>query len=168
LRTSYDVSLGTQRLRWYPRGIKRVPQDIHLSAISIAHWYFGDGTVGCKGYHAKFCTDGFTRHDVKALIRALRDHFGWQPLVEERNRILLCKMADRVSLVEMLRTQQIPTCFRYKLRLRLRYKAMVVVGAVEDRLRTLRQNGCSYSQISVELKLSKSGAWSACRRLGIH
>lgn len=167
LRTSYDASLGKQRARWYPRGVKRVPQDIRLSPVSIAHWYFGDGTVGCKGYHAKFCTDGFTRRDVRALVRALKGRFGWRPLVEERNRILLCKMADRVSLVEMLRAQRIPTCFRHKLRLRLHYRTRIIVGAVEDRLRTLRQHGHSYSQISVELKLSKSGVWDACQRLGI-
>lgn len=167
LRTALLGFLKSEHARWYLQYVKRVPRDVRLTPTSIAHWYFGDGTVGCKGYHATFCTDGFTQRDVLLLIRRLKDRFGWRPLVGQRNRILLCKMPDRVSLVEMLRTQSIPRCFRHKLRLRLRYRSQVIRGPVETRLRTLRQQGWSYGRIAVELKLSKSGVADACQRLSV-
>jgi len=117
LRTKHYELLKAQRDRWYPEGKKRVPSDIILTPEVILHWYMGDGTVGCKGYHAKFCTDGFPETDILMLIKMMEETFEWEPIREERNRILLCKTQDRLSLVQML-TEKIPSCFRYKLNLR--------------------------------------------------
>lgn len=169
LRTAYVACLGEQRVRWYPRGIKHVPVDVRLSPISIANWYYGDGTVGCKGYHAKFCTDSFTRRDVRRLVRQLKDAFGWHPLIEQpRNRILLCKTADRRALLAFLNTAgHVPTCFQHKLQLHVEDRRCIIHAGAEDRLRELRRQRISYRQISEELHMSKSGVFEACRRLGI-
>jgi len=167
LRTARYVFLKAVHARWYPNGVKRVPQDVRLTPLSIAHWYFGDGTVGCRGYHAKFCTDGFSAADVRRLMQALTERFAWAPVLEQRNRILLCKTCDRASLVKMLRSSQVPRCFRHKLRLRLQDRRFVVIGTKEERLRDLRLRELSYGRIAMELKLSKSGVFSACQRLGV-
>jgi hypothetical protein len=121
LKTRYYVFLTEQRRRWYPNGTKCIPKDVRLTPVSIAHWYFGDGCVGCKGYHAKFCTDAFPSNDVDILMERLHDTFGWEPVREQRNRILLCKMADRANLLEMIKDRT-PECFRYKLALRTKSK----------------------------------------------
>lgn len=166
LTTRSYAFLKDQRERWYPHGSKRVPKDVLLTPLSLAHWYAGDGTVGCKGYHAKFCTDGFPEQDVLFLIRRLHEVFGWSPVHEERNRILLCRFEDRQSLVSMLQ-DLMPGCFRSKLRLRTQRVAMVVLGDVECRLRELRSVGIGFGVIAQELGLSKSGVYSACQRLGL-
>lgn len=155
-----------ERKRWYPEGTKRVPKDVRLTPLSIAHWYFGDGTVGCKGYHAKFCTDGFITADVEYLMERLNITFGWNPIREERNRILLCKTTDRASLLNMVQPLT-PSCFRHKLKLKIEDRRFSITGKTEMSVRHLRKGGLGYGAIATRLGLSKSGVYSACVRLGL-
>lgn len=63
------------RKKWYPRGIKIVPEDLELSPLSTAIWFMGDGysrwIKGNAKVQVKFCTDGFSKKDVKLLLDKL-------------------------------------------------------------------------------------------------
>jgi hypothetical protein len=42
--TISTIQLYEQRQRWYPFGIKRVPDDLCLSRETLLHWWIGDGS----------------------------------------------------------------------------------------------------------------------------
>lgn len=138
-----------------------MPQDVDLSPISVAHWYFGDGGRGGKGYHATFCTDGFTSEDVIFLMQRLVALYGWRPTRTDRNRILLSLAQDRKSLVEMIQPLT-PTCFGYKLQL----KTNMVLEHREQVL-GFRKKGYSYGQIVETTGLSKAQISQICKKAGV-
>lgn len=39
------IELLELRKRWYPKGKKRIPEDIELTPITLKHFYIGDGTL---------------------------------------------------------------------------------------------------------------------------
>lgn len=125
LRTQKYVSLTQQRTRWYPQGTKIVPRDIRLTPVTIAHWYWGDGSVECEGYRATFCTDGFPTEDVEFLQDRLNTLYGMRTTIGRRTprswRLCVGKMDDRARLLEIVRPF-CPECFRYKLDLRVTRK----------------------------------------------
>lgn len=63
------------RRTWYPDdGAKRVPKDLRLDPVSIAHWLCGDGSRSGSGF--TFYTNGFVEEDVDLLILRLRGDLG--------------------------------------------------------------------------------------------
>ncbi|MFX1513057.1 MAG: hypothetical protein ACFFCQ_10760 [Promethearchaeota archaeon] len=68
--------LGEQRLRWYPDGMKRVPENIRLTSYSCLHWYLGDGSVDFNRYgypsSLELCTNLFPQKDIEFLCKYLR------------------------------------------------------------------------------------------------
>lgn len=75
LRVPAYAELRILRQRWYPNGVKCVPEDVRLTAASVADWVSGDGT-GTTAGGLILCTDGFTEQDVEHLICRLRETFG--------------------------------------------------------------------------------------------
>jgi len=71
---SYE-ELHVGRARWYPKGGKRIPQDLTLTAISLLHWFCGDGSHDGKG-HLVFYTNGFVEQDVEFLVTVLGRDLG--------------------------------------------------------------------------------------------
>jgi len=165
-RTRSYLFLTQERERWYPGGEKHVPADVRLTPQSIAHWYFGDGTVGCKGYHAKFCTDSFTKMEVQMLMHRMREELGWSPLLELRNRILLCRMYDRQCLLEMVKSRT-PSCFVHKLKLRVEYKRLVLSDIQREEFIGLRRLNWSLGRLSKHFGLTKSAVRSLCVQYGL-
>ena len=64
--------------KFYINGVKIVPVDIknYLTPISLAYWIEGDGYSRNKG--VALCTDSFTKDDLKLLIDALTENFGFK------------------------------------------------------------------------------------------
>ena len=74
-----------QLARWYPRGIKVVPNDVCISARSIAFWFEGDGSTAIYSGSQRgspnqvrivLCTDSFTKNDVEFLGKRLTEVVG--------------------------------------------------------------------------------------------
>jgi hypothetical protein len=165
LRTFASSQLFEQYTRWYPDG-KKIPFDIRLTPLSISQWYFGDGGIGGKGYHARFCTDGFTEDDVRRLIEHLKLTYGWNPHHVDRNRILLSQRKDRESLLQML-SGRVPSCFQYKTKLKTIDMAHALNDTEMERFIDLRKSGWSYSKLMSEFGLSKSGVQHMCQTRGL-
>lgn len=120
LRLRVSDFFKEQRRRWYtPDGIKIVPADVDLSAVSLAYWCCGDGYRGGRGYHLTFCTDSFSDADRNLLVSRLNEIYGWKlTRSQKRGRISITKNADRNgfrSLVE----EHFPQSMRYKLNLKI-------------------------------------------------
>ena len=118
LRTRNYQPFTHQRSRWYPNGIKCIPEDIKLDPLSLAHWYWGDGATSNNGYRMVFHTDGFQKKDVYFLRDRLNALYGWTPTIQQRkyNQFILVinHLRHRKELVEYIQPF-CPPCFAYKL-----------------------------------------------------
>lgn len=166
LRTRSYSWFAEQHTRWYPNGTKRIPFDVRLTPTSIAHWWFGDGGVGCNGYHARFSTDGFPKEDIKFLLKRLHEEHGWEGSHTKRNRILLSKAKDRENLLELV-TRHTPDCFQYKVQLRTGNKCHVITEEQRSELLDLRRAGWSYGKLKDRFGMSKSGVSAICAKAGL-
>lgn len=88
LYTKTSEFTKSQRLRWYPRGVKWVPDDVSITPVTLAHWFMGDGSSSYRKCRPGLvtlwlCTDSFLEVDVNKLIMCLRhaglDGFGKYP-----------------------------------------------------------------------------------------
>jgi len=170
LRTRKYQPFTEQRSRWYPEGQKRVPPDVDLGPLSLAHWYWGDGATSNHGYRMVFHTDGFVEADVVFLRDSLRSLYGWTPTVSRRSGrkddfiLTLSQLKQRHELVELIHPF-CPPCFEYKMS--IKQKAPCRIDAVEDEFRQLRAEGYTQAQLDKHFEMSKGWAGWACNRLGI-
>jgi hypothetical protein len=162
---TYDFFME-QRTRWYPNGRKQVPPDVLLTPLSIAHWYFGDGGVGGKGYHATFSTDGFSPEDVDFLIARLSAERGWRPTHDHRNRIVLTFMEDRADLLSIIKDIT-PPCFQHKLRLKVNFARRKVGPREKTELFQLRKEGWSYGDLARKFNVPRSDIALICKKVGL-
>lgn len=167
LRTAKYVPFTAQRARWYPTGIKIVPSDVRLTPRSLAHWYWGDGSLSTDGRAMSFCTDGFSWNEVEYLASRLHVIYGWTPNVYKhrgRPKLSVARRKHRLELAALIRPF-CPPCFEYKLNVWDR--APSKLAECEEKLRQLRAVGWTQTRISAYFKMSNGwGGW-ACRRLNI-
>lgn len=77
LRSYVSPYLTQQRKRWYPNGVKEVPEDFTLTPVSLACMFMGDGNSSLDRrnpipVHARLCTQGFSLRSVGLIEIALR------------------------------------------------------------------------------------------------
>lgn len=121
LHSRYYDALAPQETRWYAKqenGVrrkKRVPEDVRLTPVALAQWYFGDGTVSYD--RVKFCTNGFTRDESEFLRERLTALYGWTPKVGRDGKyyVLWLRHKADVSELQALVAPYAPTCMQYKL-----------------------------------------------------
>ena len=100
--------------------VKRVPPDIHkyLTARSLAYWFMDDGTYNynrnTKNY--LFSTQGFKKHEVEILCKALKTCFDISANVhKDREYYRIYIKVESSSLFLQLIDPYILSVFRYKL-----------------------------------------------------
>jgi len=71
IRTKHNQSFRPILARWYPQGIKVIPNDLILTKEKCLHWYLGDGYA--EGKNAKFSTCGFQWEEVRRLATLMRE-----------------------------------------------------------------------------------------------
>lgn len=113
LRTPAYAELQRMHARWYPCGIKRVPDDVRITPVSVAGWVSGDGT-GTKVGGLVLCTDSFTIREVNFLVRRLRDVFNIHPRrVLSHPRVAIYRKDDVLRLRDIL-IPHMSECCHYK------------------------------------------------------
>jgi hypothetical protein len=125
-----------QRIRWYPRGTKRVPHDLVVTPLSVALWYCGDGT-GSKNGTMEFYTQGFARVDVRRLARRLTETFHVHAYVGQvtDGPVIRIDRRDDAFKIKQLIKAFIPRCGLYKLR---HIRRAIPKGRVLRRLKPLQ------------------------------
>lgn len=80
LRSYSSPLLTALRHEWYPNGIKIVPKRTHITDLTLANWFMGDGSSSwympsvwrhCYA-EAALCTQGFSEEDLDILVRELK------------------------------------------------------------------------------------------------
>ena len=61
------------RNKWYPDGIKKIPNDIIIDMHCLLGWYLGDGSLNQHHIHQrtdsiKFCTNSFLVEDIENIL----------------------------------------------------------------------------------------------------
>lgn len=71
----YDVVFGAMRDKWYPSGLKTIPNDLELTPAVLRWWYIGDGCLITKPKQKEIflCSEGFTKQDNFMLVDKLSD-----------------------------------------------------------------------------------------------
>jgi len=97
------------RKKWYPEGIKIVPDNIKLDPLAVAIWFADDGCNQKR--RAKFCTDGFSDSDREILIECLKK-LGIQSYSKELH--IKIPKKPYLDLMEMIKPFFVWKCFDYK------------------------------------------------------
>jgi len=67
--------------KWYPNGVKVVPQDLEFTPLILAVWFLDDGCnhPSCSPWRMKLklSTEGFTDSDVHRLQHMLEERYGY-------------------------------------------------------------------------------------------
>ena len=99
LRTKHYDKLYVERLRWYPKKKKLVPEDLDLGDASLLkNWIYGDGTL-CGPTTFRFCTDSFSFKEMEKLKMKFFElghsfkyvSMGKTKQVQEKRRLAICK-----------------------------------------------------------------------------
>lgn len=116
LCTSTYKELREQNKRWYLRDKKVIPSDLQLTPLTMALWFFGDGSYSRLG-QLSFSTCAFSEADLNFLLCRFRKDLGLTPTMCKTGKgyriLLLSKLADAVRLKEILDPFMLG-CFRYK------------------------------------------------------
>ena len=79
-RTKYDECLNPILEKWYPKGIKIVPDDLQITPLILAIWIADDGCIrkntSNKSFVLNIATNGFSKKYVVFLVRLLREKYG--------------------------------------------------------------------------------------------
>ena len=102
------------RHRWYSNRKKVIPTDFSLDLISLVIWYLDDG---CRQNNAAtFCTERYSKKDVKKLVSELRK-FGLEPTINtsrSRLRIYIGSTGNSERLFNLI-APFVPPSMQYKL-----------------------------------------------------
>jgi hypothetical protein len=104
------------RKKWYPDGKKIVPSDLKLSPLSIAMWFFDDGSNVVEYRGSKFSTNCFTRDECSFLSNLLAN-YDIQCTVSKRNELLV-RCASYKTLIDLVKPYMLWPCFEHKVQYR--------------------------------------------------
>jgi len=119
--------LGYQRDRWYLSGKKRVPEDIVITPLTLAHWFMGDGSSsrykGCRTVQVELSTQCFSFRDIgvlEVLLRELGLSTGraTYPRIVRGSGVVVRVLQDSVDQFMKLVDPYILKPYRYKIKYR--------------------------------------------------
>ena len=115
------------RKKWYPNGIKIVPQSLDwMDNFTVAKWYMDDGSLGHDNKQqdrALFATNGFTEDEVRHLGNRLTELYGVACHTYNSKGWCLRVNAGRDNAINTMWEAIAPhivSCMRYKLPARYR------------------------------------------------
>lgn len=104
------------REKWYPDGKKIVPKDLVLDPLSIAIWFFDDGSNYVEKRQARFSTNCFTPDELDFLSNQL-SRFSIC-VYQTKSNELQVKTESYKLLVELVSPYMLWDCFKHKIRYR--------------------------------------------------
>jgi hypothetical protein len=110
--------ISFERSRWYPEGTKKVPCDIRINPVSVAHWFMGDGSSSYfqgEYVEAKFSTDAFSLEDNTLLCLMLAKLGITSSKPKYHHSIGISSMKSVIMLMEMIEPYILPS-FVYKVK----------------------------------------------------
>lgn len=114
--------LTLQRIKWYPNGVKEIPEGFEFTPASLANAWMGDGSVIelFEGHLSELSVPNFSLHSIEIVERALhsigitntsRVHRD----VGNSGVIIAVRQSSRDTLAGLVEPYLLPS-FRYKIR----------------------------------------------------
>jgi hypothetical protein len=100
------------RAKWYPDGVKTLPDDLALNPTIVTHWYLQDGSYSKKFGMIRFSCEGFDEHDIAILIDLLKSIGISSKLAKNQSYNVIDVYDDHIKLMNMMVYR--PSCFAYK------------------------------------------------------
>lgn len=160
--TVCDNLFSELRPKWYPEGIKVVPKDLKLTPLTIAVWFFDDGSNNLRKRCARFATYSFIKEDCEFLKLRLED-FGINSFVNSKN-VIQVKTESYRDLVGILHPYMLWDCFSHKILYR-DADFSVITKEQANVMKLLYDEGNTLEAISVKMSKSISAISSAIRKL---
>lgn len=110
LKSISNYTLLEWRNKWYPNGIKIIPNDIKLDIWCCYWWFIGDGFLRNKCVN--LCTDSFTKEDNEMIVNKFKE-IGYNTIVSSRNRIVF-KREDSKRFLEWIKKENYLNIYDYK------------------------------------------------------
>jgi hypothetical protein len=101
------------RNKWYPEGTKIVPQDLKLTPLMVAVWFFDDGSNDLDTRVARFATNGFTRFDCEFLVDQLTSLSIKSKTTKQGQINVLAESYG--TLVDLVKPFMLWDCFKHKI-----------------------------------------------------
>jgi hypothetical protein len=115
-RTKSNLSFAKLREKWYPSGKKIIPQDLKLDPLTIAVWFFDDGSNSIKSRCCKFATYCFTKKECEFLAEELTN-FNIKCNISKKN-VIIVKTQSYKELVDLIKPYMLWDCFKHKVQYR--------------------------------------------------
>lgn len=121
--TCSNITFSELHHKWYRqndagKNIKIVPNDIKLSALTIAHWLADDGSVKLKisnnipRFEIRFSTESFTRDAVQFLVSLLEDRYKEKFTIYKRKQGIDQYIISGLDSASRAIISDIDTCFQ--------------------------------------------------------
>jgi transcriptional regulator with XRE-family HTH domain len=112
--TTHASDMFTElRHKWYPEGKKIVPRDLTLDQLSIAIWFFDDGSNCLTDRQCKFATYCFSKNDCEYLSNQLVEH-NIKSYITKQN-VIGVRAESYKTLIDLISPYMLWDCFEYKI-----------------------------------------------------
>lgn len=111
--TCVHEDFKTLRNKWYPETKKIVPNDLQLDPLSIAIWFFDDGSNEKHARLCKFATYCFSKEDCEFLCQQLF-RFNIKAYVGDKN-IIRVRTESYKNMVDLVKPYMIWPFFKHKI-----------------------------------------------------
>lgn len=138
---------------WYPDNFKVVPKDIILDALSIAIWFFDDGSNCVKNRQARFATNAFSYDDCRLLCGKL-ESFQIKSVITSKN-VIQIKTESYKTLVDMVKPYMIWPFFKHKIQYR-DSELKFTTSEEADEIQKLYSSGVKQKDIAAKIGKSLS------------
>lgn len=114
--TVADPLFTALREKWYPEGRKIVPRDLVLDPLSLAIWFFDDGSNHEAERACRLATYSFQREDCEFLVSLLA-LLGLDCYVDKA-RVIRTRSSSYKAFVDLVCPHMLWPCFQHKIRYR--------------------------------------------------
>lgn len=124
--TTHANSIFTKlRRKWYPNDIKTIPDDLNLTPLTIATWFWDDGSNDISTMTATIAAQSFTESEIESLINKLKP-FNLYPSIylktssktKKKQSILKFRKDSYNNLIELIKPFLPHKCLAYKIKWR--------------------------------------------------
>jgi len=140
------------RNKWYPNSKKIVPLDLVLTPLSIAIWFFDDGSNHVKKRQCRFATNSFSIEECEFLCEQLEQH---QISCSLSGNQIQVHTSSYKTLIEMVSPYMLWDCFEYKVDYR-DSQLKFTTSEEANEMQTLYESGMKQTQIAEKMGKSVS------------
>lgn len=163
-RTKSYEKIAYLRQLWYPNDKKIVPSGLTLCPLSIAVWFFDDGSNDVRHRIAKFATYGFQKEECN-FLRELLLGFNIKTSLVKRN-VITVRTESYKTLVDLVSPFMLWDCFKHKVQ--YRDAEFTVVSESEKKvIFEMHRQGKNGITIAKAISRSPSAISTAMRSMGL-